>query len=139
MTERHFRRGSRRDSIGTGKVGELSSDWSADELNEVFGPAEDTSETSDGKTTMEWRIRFDDGAIATIYDWHGFRWSIGGRGKNVADRVEALLTAYQQPDAIMADAMCEEAVNEDPRLLITRARIARLETQLRILGHKPIA
>ncbi len=137
MTERHFTRIGWRDSIGTGKVGELGLNWSVVELTEVFGAPEDTSETSDGKTTMEWRIRFDDGAIATIYDWHGFRWSIGGRGRNIPDRVQAVLTAYYQPDAVMAAEMYADAA--DGELETAQARIARLETQLRILGHKPVA
>ena len=137
MAERHFTRIGWRDAVGTGKVGELSSSWSAEELTDVFGPPEDTRERSDGKTTMEWRLRFDDGSVATIYDWHGFHWSIGGRGLNVPSRVEALLIAHSQPDELTAAEMYADAA--DGELAEAQARIAKLRTQLRILGHKPVA
>ena len=41
--------------------------------------------SSDGKTTCEWILEFEDGTVATIYDWKQketpkdyFYWSVGG-------------------------------------------------------------
>jgi hypothetical protein len=56
------------------------------------------------KVTTEWAIQFDDGTIATIYDWKRYEmgapamderieWNIGGRDHIAVDRVkDALLT-----------------------------------------------
>lgn len=71
---------------------------------EVFGRPKD----GDGyKTDVEWVIQFEDGLIATIYNWkngpaylggmaevkHIDEWNIGGHSRDAADRVRALLAS----------------------------------------------
>lgn len=57
-----------------------------DDLVRVFG--EPTCKGDGDKTTVEWIIKFDDGTIATIYDWkYGHtpkdftEWNIGGKNR----------------------------------------------------------
>jgi hypothetical protein len=65
-------------------------------LLEVFG--EPTAyESGDDKVTCEWVIKFEDGLVATIYDWKmgrtptGFyEWHIGGRNSEVVGRIREL-------------------------------------------------
>ena len=52
------------------------------QLVEVFGEPE----AGGDKTTVEWCLEFEDGTVATIYDWKEYetpmglhRWHIGGR------------------------------------------------------------
>lgn len=52
------------------------------ELVAVFGQPDDAGD----KTTAEWCLQFEDGTVATIYDWKEYetpmglyRWHIGGR------------------------------------------------------------
>ena len=68
-----------------------------------FEPYEYEMDESDGKVTTEWIARFDDGAVATVYDWKRYDegapgmdevydWHIGGTdGTGVADRIRALV------------------------------------------------
>lgn len=67
---------------GTSKVGKLDSTINP-EL--VFGPPNGTS--GDGKASQLWAIEFDDGTIASIYDYHGTRWSVGGLDRNAFYKV----------------------------------------------------
>jgi hypothetical protein len=72
------------------------------ELEATFGEPFD----GDGyKTTTEWAIRFDDGTIATIYDWKRYEmgapamderieWNIGGREPIAVERVEDALLVH---------------------------------------------
>jgi hypothetical protein len=60
------------------------------QLVEVFGEPEGGGD----KTTVEWCLSFEDGTVATIYDWKEYetpmglhRWHIGGRGQKAVDRV----------------------------------------------------
>jgi hypothetical protein len=60
------------------------------ELVEVFGEPEGGGD----KTTAEWCLRFEDGTVATIYDWkeyetpmYEYDWHIGGHNKKAVDRV----------------------------------------------------
>lgn len=57
-------------------------------LEEAFGEPEFYGEG--GKVTVEWMIRFEDGSVATIYDWKRYEegtpamtevieWNIGGK------------------------------------------------------------
>jgi hypothetical protein len=57
--------------------------------------------TGDGyKTRAEWVIKFDDGVVATIYDWKQYHcpvhevttWNIGGHDKDVVYRIADILT-----------------------------------------------
>ena len=60
------------------------------QLVEVFGEPE----AGGDKTTVEWCLSFEDGTVATIYDWKEYetpmglhRWHIGGRNYEAVDRV----------------------------------------------------
>ena len=60
------------------------------QLVEVFGEPEGGGD----KTTVEWCLSFEDGTVATIYDWKEYetpmgryQWHIGGRSQKAVDRV----------------------------------------------------
>ena len=60
------------------------------QLVEVFGEPEGGGD----KTTVEWCLSFEDGTVATIYDWKEYdtpmglySWHIGGRSQKAVDRV----------------------------------------------------
>ena len=60
------------------------------QLVEVFGEPEGGGD----KTTVEWCLSFEDGTVATIYDWKEYetpmglhRWNIGGKSHRDVDRV----------------------------------------------------
>ena len=65
------------------------------ELVMVFGkPDCGPFDYSLDKTTCEWHLEFEDGVIATIYDWKmgdtpmfEYDWHIGGRSAEAVDRV----------------------------------------------------
>jgi len=84
------------DVTGTSLRGTI--DCSFDQLVKAFGmPMFDTS--GDEKVKAEWHIEFDDGTIATIYDWKSLidpekntDWHIGGFAKgNPKDNVLSVL------------------------------------------------
>lgn len=70
------------------------------ELEAAFGAP---SEGYDGKTTTEWAIQFEDGIVATIYDWKRYElgapqmderitWNVGGKDPRALEYVgDALL------------------------------------------------
>jgi hypothetical protein len=60
------------------------------QLVEVFGEPEGGGD----KTTVEWVLSFEDGTVATIYDWKEYetptdlyRWHIGGRNSRSVNLV----------------------------------------------------
>jgi hypothetical protein len=62
-----------------------------EELVAVFGEPTDSGD----KTTAEWALKFEDGTIATIYDWkeystpmYEYNWHIGGKSKQAVARVQ---------------------------------------------------
>ena len=62
------------------------------QLVEVFGEPEGGGD----KTTVEWCLAFEDGTVATIYDWkeyetpmYEYNWHIGGKSKQAVARVES--------------------------------------------------
>ena len=64
------------------------------QLVEVFGEPEGGGD----KTTVEWCLTFEDGTVATIYDWKEYetpmglyRWHIGGRNYNAVHAVISTL------------------------------------------------
>lgn len=70
------------------------------ELEAAFGEPEFWGEGD--KVTTEWAIRFDDGTVATIYDWKRYEmgapemderitWNIGGSDPIAVERVEDVL------------------------------------------------
>ena len=61
------------------------------ELVERFGEPEGGGD----KTTVEWCLAFEDGTIATIYDWkeyetpmYAYDWHIGGKSDRAVTRVK---------------------------------------------------
>ena len=66
------------------------------QLVEVFGEPEGGGD----KTTVEWCLEFEDGTVATIYDWKEYetpmglhQWHIGGESKRA---VYAVMDAFKQ-------------------------------------------
>ena len=62
------------------------------QLVEVFGEPEGGGD----KTTVEWCLSFEDGTVATIYDWKmyetpmgNYNWHVGGMSKLAVERVES--------------------------------------------------
>lgn len=57
------------------------------------------ADEGDGKVRVEWDIKFQDGEVATIYDWKEYKrrpedvtdWHIGGRSFEVVQRVYDIL------------------------------------------------
>lgn len=80
---------------GTSLCGYVKTTYS--ELLEKLGePLRDFS--GDGKVTCEWILDFQDGTIATIYDYKTgttptslYKWHIGGRGIDVVEKTGKFL------------------------------------------------
>jgi hypothetical protein len=73
---------------GTGLKGYITTYYH--ELVEKFGEPEKGGD----KTTVEWCLEFDDGTVATIYDWKmydtpmgEYDWHIGGKSQEAVYRV----------------------------------------------------
>ena len=78
---------------GTSFMGCITTTY--DKLVELFGEPMEGSD--DGKTTAEWVIEFEDGEVATIYDWkisstpkNLHDWHVGGRSHRVLDLLEEI-------------------------------------------------
>lgn len=76
----------------TGLVGYVTTTYA--DLVEAFGKPLSGGD----KTNSEWIIKFDDGQVASIYDWkmpstpvYDYDWHIGGSNKAVVARVAAVL------------------------------------------------
>jgi hypothetical protein len=69
------------------------------ELISIFGAPKTTGH--DSSVTCEWRIEFEDGTIATIYDWRRetpdlheqYSWHVGGRNRIDQCRVHDVVRA----------------------------------------------
>ncbi len=68
-----------------------------EKLVESFGEP-DYNNDGDGKVTCEWRLKFADGTVASIYDYkekstplEEYNWHIGGFNKYAVKRVEETL------------------------------------------------
>ena len=77
----------------TGLVGTVTTTYAA--LVHAFGQPD---RTNGDKTTAEWCLRFDDGTVASIYDWKEpstpmglHSWHVGGKSVKALLRVEAHL------------------------------------------------
>jgi len=65
------------------------------ELTEIFGRPDHGPNSADlDKVTCEWALQFEDGTVATIYDWKTnrtpmgeYEWHIGGHSEAAVDRV----------------------------------------------------
>lgn len=69
------------------------------ELVEKFGEPNKGGD----KTTVEWRLDFEDGTIATIYDWkygetpmHKTEWNIGGKNSDAVFRVYEVMGLMEE-------------------------------------------
>ena len=79
------------DVVGTCLQGYIHTSF--DRLVDTFGQPT-VSDSCDGKTRVEWRLRFSDGTIATIYDWKESvglesvnQWHIGGTTNQAVENV----------------------------------------------------
>lgn len=63
------------------------------QLLRTFGPPD---ELNGDKTTMEWDLEFDNGVIATIYDYRGDRWHVGGFDPAAVDMVKESLSVTEK-------------------------------------------
>jgi len=70
------------------------------QLVKVFG--EPTYSSGGDKTTVEWIIEFEDGEVATIYDWKCYEtplgeyaWHIGGFNNSVVERIQFIVFKNQ--------------------------------------------
>jgi hypothetical protein len=91
------------DTSGTSLVGYIET--TRQRIEEVFGAPSYSSNDNFEKVTVEWAIRFEDGTVATIYDWKRYEsgtpsptelyeWHIGGnRDKNAALLVSEALSS----------------------------------------------
>lgn len=80
-----------------------------DELIEEFGAPTYDEPSGDGKVDVEWCLRFDDGTLATIYNWkdydggarcksgESYRWHIGGKSFNAVSHV---IDLFSESDVI---------------------------------------
>ncbi len=81
---------------GTSWKGEVRTTFA--ELVKTFGAPDDGPDADLDKVTCCWRLKFEDGTIASIYDWKtdytpmgSYLWHIGGHSPAAVDRVlEAL-------------------------------------------------
>jgi hypothetical protein len=62
--------------------------------------------SGDGKVSAEWIIKFNDGKVATIYDYkekttpkETYDWHIGGNSREVVRRVEEIMENYAVREA----------------------------------------
>jgi hypothetical protein len=83
--------------VGTGLMGHIRTTYG--DLVDTFGEPT-RGYTGDGKTTVEWQLIFEDGTIATIYDYKEdltpldlYEWHIGGRNGSAVDRVLEVMEA----------------------------------------------
>ena len=80
---------------GTSLIGKVVASYG--ELLRVFGePLSDSS--GDGKVKVEWRIKFSDGTVGTIYDYKSSvipqdntNWNVGGRNHKVVAMIQSEL------------------------------------------------
>jgi hypothetical protein len=103
----NFQRGSYVDAMGSSLQGYLEA--TAHEVTAILGP-QDPEAFDPDKTRNEWTLMFDDGHVATVYDYYHsprhpdetFRWHVGGRTTIVVDRLSALLAEYRQEKSRVA-------------------------------------
>ena len=114
-----FRKVSSRFTNGTSLMGYFDGDFA--DIVKVFGlPCDD----GDGyKVDAEWRLKFADGTIATIYNWKDGKnyngedgleleaisdWHVGGFSKLALDRVKDALTVGLTPSEDEMESMYSE-------------------------------
>jgi len=78
---------------GTSRRGVIKASF--DDLQRVFGePDIGPNQKLFDKVTCEWDLEFEDGTVATIYDWkepetpfHEYDWHIGGKSFDAVERI----------------------------------------------------
>jgi hypothetical protein len=72
------------------------------ELVEIFGTPDRGPNADMDKTSCEWHLKFDDGTIASIYDWkmgrtpyHEYEWHIGGHTAAAWERVVECIVQHR--------------------------------------------
>ena len=72
------------------------------ELVEIFGAPDRGPHDLGDKVTCNWELKFDDGTVATIYDWKmsdtpmgEYEWHIGGHSLTAVDRVVDCITMHR--------------------------------------------
>lgn len=93
-------------TFGTSRQGEIVATYR--ELVELFGKPHDFFD--DCKCDAEWYVEFDDGTVATIYNWKNgrnylgpdalpveaiTRWNVGGHNEKALDRVLDIYCHYR--------------------------------------------
>ena len=92
---------NRANSNMTGLRGEFSITFA--ELVEIFGLPDVGPNADLDKSSCEWALEFEDGTIATIYDWKvgrwtpmiAYQWHIGGFDNRAVDRVTECITLHR--------------------------------------------
>jgi hypothetical protein len=90
------------DVNGTSLRGYITTSY--DELAEIFGePDYGPNDHSGDKVTCEWSLQFEDGTVATIYEWkHGYtpmdrcQWNIGGKSMDAVVRITQTVERYRE-------------------------------------------
>ena len=87
---------------GTSFKGYVTSNYS--ELVAIFGKPQYGPNADLDKTTCEWNLEFEDGTVATIYDYKMGRtpfadhsWHIGGYDDVAVDRIMDCVRNYRDP------------------------------------------
>lgn len=99
-----FKTGNDLDSTGTGTHLQGYVTTTRSSLIETFGMPTFTTDEDWEKVTTEWIIKFQDGTIATIYDWKRYEegapalnevydWHIGGYSKTAVSRIQETLAS----------------------------------------------
>lgn len=72
------------------------------ELVEIFGVPDHGPNDQGDKVTCKWKLEFEDGTVATIYDWKMYStpvdeydWHIGGHSEAAVDRVIDYVTMHR--------------------------------------------
>ena len=74
------------------------------ELVAIFGKPKYGPNADLDKTTCEWVLTYEDGTVATIYDWMAtrtpmghFKWHIGGYDERAVEHVLETIRFYRDP------------------------------------------
>ena len=74
------------------------------ELVSVFGQPDAGPNADLDKTTAEWRLKFEDGTVASIYDYKtgrtpmgDYAWHVGGYDDRAVELVQELINLHRDP------------------------------------------
>ena len=87
------------DTNGTHAIGAVETTY--DKLVKIFGKPTCGTRSACGKVSKEWVLAFEDGTIATIYDWKEkqtpkgmYEWHIGGFNEKAHDYVNEVVKNF---------------------------------------------